>query len=175
MITSCEGSGRANICTVAWIGTACTKPPILSISLRPATHSYTLIRDSGEFVVNVPSLKEARVTDYCGVVSGRDVDKFKETGLTAGKALVVKPPIIMECPLNIECKVRQMLDLGSHMMFLAEVVAVQVSDSLMTKSGRLALEKAGLLAYVHGHYYTLGDKLGHFGYSVRKRDRKTGR
>lgn len=174
MVTSCNADGKPNICTVAWTGTICSDPPMLSISLRPATHSHSLIRDSGEFVVNVPSISEMWATDYCGVVSGRDVDKFKEAHLTPGKSLKVKPPIIMECPLNIECKVRQTINLGSHTMFIAEVLAVQASENLMTKSGRLALENAGIFAYAHGHYYALGSQLGHFGFSVRKKKKQKG-
>ncbi|MCR4427152.1 MAG: flavin reductase family protein [Firmicutes bacterium] len=169
MVTcQCEDS-KPNIVTVAWIGTICSDPPMLSISVRPERHSHRLITESGEFVVNVPTLDLTRATDYCGVVSGKEVDKFERTGLTAAPAVVVRPPVIQECPLNIECRVARTLDLGSHTMFLAEVVAVQAEASLMTAEGRLAFERAGLIAYAHGHYYALGKTLGHFGYSVRKR------
>ncbi len=171
VLVSCGGTkpGEApNLITIAWAGTVCSEPPMLSISVRPERHSYDLIRTSGEFVVNVPSVRQARVTDWCGVVSGRDEDKFAKSGLTPGKALVVRPPIVQECPLNIECKVRQTLKLGSHVMFVAEVVAIQASRELMTRSNRLALENAGLIAYAHGHYYVLGRQIDHFGFSVRK-------
>jgi len=169
LVTSAGKDGRPNVATVAWAGTVCSEPPMLSISLRKATYSYGLILDSREFVVNVPTPKLIRATDYCGVVSGRDVDKFAQTGLTAGPASTVKAPVIMECPINIECTVRQVLELGLHTMFVAEVTAVQVSEHLVTPTGRFALEKEGLAAYSHGGYYALGKKLGHFGYSVRKR------
>ena len=171
MVTSVAKDGRPNIMTVAWTGTVCSEPPMLSISLRKATYSYGLIMESREFVVNIPSVRLIRTTDYCGVVSGRDVDKFSATGLTAGPSTAVKPPVIMECPINIECSVRQVLELGLHTMFVAEVMAVQVSEHLVSPSGRLALEKEGLAAYSHGGYYALGKKLGHFGYSVRKQEK----
>ncbi len=172
VLVSCGGTRpdeKPNLITIAWAGTVCSEPPMLSISVRPDRHSYELIRQSGEFVVNVPSVQQAWATDWCGVVSGRDEDKFAKTGLTPGKALQVRPPIVQECPLNIECKVRQTLELGSHVMFVAEVVGIQVSQSLMTPLNRLALETAGLLAFAHGHYYVLGRQLGHFGFSVRKK------
>lgn len=178
VLVSCGGTQpgeRPNLITIAWAGTVCSEPPMLSISVRPERHSYELIRASGEFVVNVPSERLASATDWCGVVSGRDEDKFAKTGLTPGRALVVNTPIVVECPLNIECKVRQTLVLGSHVMFVAEVVGVQVSPSLMTPLNRVALEKAGLLAYAHGHYYVLGRQLGHFGFSVRKKPAETPR
>lgn len=171
VMVSCGGTKPGetpNLITIAWAGTVCSEPPMLSISVRPERHSYDLIRASGEFVVNVPSVRQARATDWCGVVSGRDENKFTKTGLTPGKALVVRPPIVQECPLNIECKVRQTLKLGSHVMFVAEVVAIQASQELMTRTNRLALENAGLIAYAHGHYYVLGRQIDHFGFSVRK-------
>lgn len=169
MITSADKSGKPNICTVAWTGTVCTDPPMLSISLRKERYSHSLISASREFVVNVPSVKEIRLTDYCGVVSGRDVDKFEKTGLTPAPSSAVKTPLILECPVNLECKVKKTLELGSHTMFVALVVAVQVNADLLTSSGRLALEKAGLAAFIHGGYYEIGKKLGFFGYSVQKK------
>jgi flavin reductase (DIM6/NTAB) family NADH-FMN oxidoreductase RutF len=168
MLTCQPEAGPPNIITVAWIGTVCTHPPMLSVSLMPSRYSYPIIRQTGEFVVNIPSADEARATDQCGVLSGRDVDKFLKTGLTSAPSKEVRPPVIAECPINIECRVRQHIDLGSHTLFLAEILAVQVSSRLITASGRLALEKAKLIAYSHGHYYTLGKELGHFGFSVRK-------
>ncbi len=172
VLVSCGGTKpgeRPNLITIAWAGTVCSEPPMLSISVRPERHSYRLIEESGEFVVNVPSERQAWATDWCGVVSGRDEDKFAKTGLTPGKALHLRTPIVQECPLNIECKVRRKLELGSHVMFVAEVVGIQVSQPLMTPLNRLALEKAGLLAYAHGHYYVLGRQIDHFGFSVRKK------
>lgn len=175
MVTSVDAQGRPNICTVAWTGTVCTDPPMLSISLRPATLSHQLIRASGEFVVNVPSVHLVKATDFCGVASGRDVDKFEKTGLTSGPAATVRAPLILEAPINLECKTRKTLELGSHTMFLAEITAVQVKASLLTPSGRLALEKDGLAAFAHGGYYALGKKIGFFGFSVQKKRTKTTR
>lgn len=170
MVTSQDAEKRrTNICTVAWTGTVCTDPPMLSISLRKERHSHALISESREFVVNVPSVQQVRMTDYCGVVSGRDVDKFKETGLTAVPASKVKTFLILECPVNLECRVKKTLELGSHTMFVAEVLAVQVNENLLNSSGRLALEKAGLATFIHGSYYSIGKKLGFFGYSIQKK------
>ncbi len=170
LLVSCGGTPewKPNLLTVAWAGNVCSDPPLLSISVRPERYSYAIIEATGEFVVNVPSLREARAVDWCGVVSGREADKFAATGLTPAPALQVLAPIVRECPLNIECRVRQSLPLGSHVLFLAEVVAVQVSTALIDAQGKLCLEKAGLLAFAHGEYFTLGRRLGHFGYSVRK-------
>jgi len=171
VLVSCGGSDgcKPNLITIAWAGTVCTNPPMLSISIRPERHSYDIIKQTGEFVVNLPAVKQVKATDWCGVVSGRDHDKFKKTGLTPAPALEVQCPIVLECPVNIECKVRQTLKLGSHVMFIAEVVAVQVSENLIDAKGKLLLEQAGLIAYVHGAYVALGDYLGHFGFSVRKK------
>lgn len=171
VLVSCGGTKewKPNLITIAWAGTVCTNPPMLSISIRPERHSYDIIKKTGEFVVNLPTVKEAKVTDWCGVVSGRDHDKFEKTGLTSAPALQVSCPIVQECPVNIECRVTQTLELGSHVMFLAEVVAVQVSDTLIDAKNKLCLEKAGLIAYVHGAYFELGRYLGHFGFSVRKK------
>ncbi len=172
MVTCVGHAGRPNILTVAWTGIVCTDPPMLSISVRPDRYSYDLIQETGEFVVNVPSLREVRATDLCGVISGREEDKFERAGLTPAPASVVSAPLIRECPVNLECRVTQTLALGSHTMFLAEIVATQVSKSLMTETGRLALEKAGLAVFAHGHYFSLGKHLGHFGFSVRKKKKR---
>jgi flavin reductase (DIM6/NTAB) family NADH-FMN oxidoreductase RutF len=144
---------------------------MLSISVRPERYSFEIIRTTREFVVNVPSQKQARAVDWCGVVSGRSEDKFAGAGLTPAPALKVRPPIVLECPLNIECRVKESLELGSHTMFVAEVVAVQVSSDLVDGKGRLRLEKCGLLAFAHGEYFVLGRRIGKFGFSVRKRSR----
>ena len=170
MITTADAEGRGNIATVAWAGTVCSEPPMLSISLRPERYTYELLKASGEFVVNVPAAHQVRWVDYCGVVSGRDVDKFARTGLTAGACREVGCPLILECPLNLECKVQQEVELCTHTMFLAAIVAVQVSSRFVTASGRLALENAGLAAYAHGAYYMLGKRIGHFGFSVKRRE-----
>ena len=166
---------RPNLITIAWTGSICSEPPMLSISVRPERYSYNIIRATGEFVVNVPSLRQAKATDWCGMVSGRNVDKFNNTGLTPVPALKVQCPIVLECPLNIECRVQEALKLGSHTMFTAEVVAVQVTSSLLNTKGRLCLERAGLLAFAHGQYFALGRIIGRFGFSVKKRRRKNRR
>lgn len=173
VLVSCGGAGewKPNLITIAWTGNVCSEPPMVSISVRPERHSFEIIRTMREFVINVPSLKQARAVDWCGVVSGRNEDKFAATGLTPASALKVRPPIVLECPLNIECRVRESLALGSHTMFVAEVVAVQVSAELLDSNGRLRLEREGLLAFAHGEYFALGRRVGKFGFSVRKRIR----
>ncbi|MGB5424715.1 MAG: flavin reductase family protein [Desulfobacterales bacterium] len=177
VLVSCGGTQewKPNLITIAWIGSICSEPPMLSISVRPERYSYNIIRATGEFVVNVPSLRQAKATDWCGMVSGRNVDKFNNTGLTPVPALKVQCPIVLECPLNIECRVQEALKLGSHTMFAAEVVAVQVTSSLLNTKGRLCLERAGLLAFAHGQYFVLGRIIGRFGFSVKKRRRKNRR
>jgi flavin reductase (DIM6/NTAB) family NADH-FMN oxidoreductase RutF len=174
VLVSCGGTRgwNPNLITIAWIGSVCSDPPMLSISVRPDRYSHGLIKATGEFVVNVPSLDLAKAVDWCGVVSGRETDKFAGTGLSAAPALKVGCPIVRECPLNIECRVRRSLPLGSHTLFLAEVTAVQVDASLVDSRGRLNLQKAGLMAFAHGHYFALGRHIGHFGFSVRKRKKR---
>jgi flavin reductase (DIM6/NTAB) family NADH-FMN oxidoreductase RutF len=169
MVSCADKDGRANIVTVAWAGTVCSDPPMLSISLRKERFSHGIIKRSRQFVVNIPSIDQLRATDTCGVISGRDEDKFERTKLTAAPASAVEAPIIADCPVNIECGVRQILELGSHTMFIAEIKAVQVSEEVMTPRGRLALEFANLVAYAHGDYYQLGRKVGYFGFTVRKK------
>lgn len=175
VLVSCGGIGswKPNLITIAWIGNVCSDPPMLSISVRPDRYSHDIIKATGEFAVNVPSLDLSRTVDWCGVVSGRDTDKFAGAGLTPAPALKVGCPIVRECPLNIECRVRRSLPLGSHTLFLAEVVTVQVSSSLVDSRGRLDLQKAGLMAFAHGHYFALGRHIGHFGFSVRKRKKRS--
>ena len=169
MVSLADRDGRPNIITLAWVGTVCTNPPMVSISVRPERYSYPILKETGEFVINLTTKELAFATDYCGVKSGRDVDKFKEMGLTPIPASEVKAPMIKESPVNIECKVRQILPLGSHDMFLADVVAVHADEKYMDENGKFSLEKADPIAYSHGTYYTLGEKLGTFGYSVKKR------
>jgi flavin reductase (DIM6/NTAB) family NADH-FMN oxidoreductase RutF len=171
VLVSCGGAGgwKPNLITIAWTGNVCSDPPMLSISVRPERYSYDIIKTTKEFVVNVPSLRQARAVDWCGVVSGRGEDKFAASGLTPSPALKVDCPIVAECPLNIECRVRESLSLGSHTLFVAEVIAVQVSSALIDAGGRLRLEKGGLLAFAHGQYFALGRCIGRFGFSVRKR------
>mgnify|MGYP000441111243 FL=1 len=169
MVSVTDGKGQDDIITVAWTGTICTNPPMAYISVRPERFSYHMIKETGEFVINLTTKELAFATDYCGVKSGRDVDKFKEMGLTPIPASEVKAPMIKESPVNIECKVRQILPLGSHDMFLAEILAVDVEERLLDEAGKLHLEKAGLMAYSHGEYFAMGKKIGSFGYSVRKK------
>lgn len=173
MVSTADTKGNDNIITVAWTGTVCTNPAMLYISVRPERYSYHLLRESGEFVVNLTTEKLAKATDWCGVRSGRDFDKWKEMHLTRGKAeKLTYAPIIQESPVNIECKVTEVQELGSHQMFLAKVEAVQVDESYMNETGKFELNDTQLLAYSHGEYYTLGKKLGTFGYSVRKKKKK---
>lgn len=176
MVSCASAAGEKNIVTVAWAGTVCTNPPMLSISLRPERHSYGLIRESGEFVVNLVTRRLARACDWCGVRSGRDFDKWAECGLTPASAAKLElAPAIVESPVSIECRVRDVLELGSHHLFLADVAAVQVEESLLDERGRLDLGRAGLVAYSHGEYLELGRRLGSFGYSVRKRPERGAR
>lgn len=159
-----------NLITVAWAGIVCSAPPMLSISVRPERFSYQALVETREFTVNVPLASQAAIVDWCGVVSGRDHDKFAEKSLTPLRGSQVAAPLVEECPLNLECKVREIIKLGSHDLFLAEIVAVQVSEEYLTKTGRLDLEhNGGVLGYAHGHYFQLGKCLGHFGFSVRKK------
>lgn len=163
------GATPYNLITVAWAGTVCSKPPMLSVAIRPERHSHGIIRAAGVFTVNLPTAAMAAAVDYCGVASGREHDKFAECGLTPVVGSQVAAPVIAECPLALECRTTQVLELGSHHLFLAEIVAVQAAAAFLEPDGRFDLERAGLLAYVHGHYYNLGRCLGHFGYSVRKK------
>lgn len=170
MVSCANEAGERDIVTVAWAGTVCTNPPMLSISLRPERHSYHIIRESGEFVVNLVTSRLQRACDWCGVRSGRDYDKWEECRLTAAPASALElAPAIAESPVNIECRVRDVLELGSHHLFLADVLAVQVEESLLDARGKLDLARANLTAYSHGEYFELGRRLGSFGYSVRKR------
>lgn len=170
MVSIGDKQGKTNIITIAWTGTICTNPAMLYISVRPERYSYSMMKETGEFVVNLTTEALAKATDYCGVRSGKDVDKWKETGLTPGQAHVLTyAPIIEECPVNIECKVTEIKELGSHHMFIAEVVSVQVSDEYMDETGKFCLHETGLMAYSHGEYRSLGKQIGTFGYSVKKK------
>ncbi len=170
VMVSCGREGeKPNIVTVAWTGTICSDPAMVSISVRPERYSYDMIKETGEFVINLTTRELTRATDWCGVKSGRDVDKFREMGLTAQKACHLDhAPIIAESPVNLECKVRDIQELGSHHMFIAEVVGVQVSGDYMDESGKFDLNSTDLVAYSHGEYFVLGEKIGKFGYSVKK-------
>ncbi len=168
-LVSCGSLDNPNVLTIAWTGILCTHPPITYISVRPERYSYELIRSSGEFVINLATEELVREVDLCGVKSGRNTDKLALTKLTPMPAVEVSAPIIAQCPVNIECKVREIIPLGSHDMFMADIVKLDVSKELIDDNGRLALEKAGLLAYAHGDYFSLGKRLGGFGFSVRKK------
>ena len=172
MVSVTDGKGKDNIITVAWAGTVCTNPPMVSISVRPERFSYQMIRDTGEFVINLTTEELAFATDYCGVKSGKDVDKFRETGLTREKADIVKAPMIKESPVSIECKVKEIRELGSHHMFIAEVAAVHADEKYMDENNRFDLNKAKPLVYSHGEYMGTGKKIGTFGYSVKKNPKK---
>ena len=169
MVTVADKAGRDNIITVAWTGTICTNPPMAYISVRPERFSYQMIAQTGEFVINLTTRELTYATDYCGVKSGRDIDKFAALHLTRQKASKVAPPLIGESPVNMVCRVTQCIELGSHHMFLAEVVAVHASEAYMDKSGKFHLEQAEPIIYSHGAYYGLNDILGTFGYSVKKK------
>lgn len=173
VMVSCGRPGeKPNIITVAWCGTVCTNPAMVSISVRPERYSYDILRETGEFVINLTTGDLTRAADYCGVRSGRNEDKFAEAHLSPRESKEVACPGIAESPVNIECRVREVLELGSHHMFLAEVVNVSVDESLLDEKGTLRLERADLTAYSHGTYYHLGDAIGTFGYSVKKSPKK---
>jgi len=169
MVSCADKEGNKNIVTIAWAGTICSDPAMVSISVRPERHSYKMIRETGEFVINLTTKDLTYATDWCGVKSGRDVDKFTEMKLTAAKADSLQyAPIIDESPVNLECKVKQVLELGSHHMFVAEITGVQISEKHMNENGKFELNQTGLVAYSHGEYFVLGEKIGKFGYSVKK-------
>ena len=172
-LVTCRDGEKENVFTVAWTGILNTQPPITYISVRPERYSYAMIASSGEFVINLATQELVRAVDLCGVKSGRNLDKFELTGLTTEKARKVGAPIIVQSPVNIECKVRDIVKLGTHDMFIADIVALDIANELIDDKGRLALEKAGLIAYSHGEYFELGRKLGTFGYSVRKKKKKS--
>lgn len=169
VLVSCGSMEAANLITIGWTGTICTQPSMVSISVRPERYSYQLIKDSGEFVINLPTRKLVRAVDWCGVKSGRDYDKFAEMKLTPLPASTVSCPILEESPVNLECQVTQVIPLGSHDLFLAKVTAVDVDEALLDEKGKLCLERADLIVYSHGEYFSLGKQLGTFGYSVRKK------
>lgn len=172
MVTVSDGQGNDNIITIAWAGTINSDPAMVSISVRKSRYSHELLMKNKEFVINLVTKDLAYAMDYCGVKSGRDIDKFAAMKLTKGKANTVNVPIIEESPLCIECKVKDIIELGSHDMFLAEVTAVLADEKYMDESGRFDLNSSDLIAYSHGQYYTLGKNIGKFGYSVQKKVKK---
>ena len=165
-----DGSCRNpyNLITIGWCGMACSDPPQLTIGVRPERFSFGLIRRTGEFTINLPSADLAETLDYCGVVSGKATDKFKERSLTPVPGANVKAPIVAECPIALECRVNQTLELGSHWLFIADILAVRVDPELVDDNGKLDMEKANLITYAHGCYYEVGPFLGRFGYSIKK-------
>lgn len=169
MVSCKKGDDRADIVTIAWAGTVCSDPAMVSISVRPERFSHDIIEQSGEFVINLVNEKLTYACDWCGVRSGRDHDKFKEMKLTEYKSDFMEAPAISESPVNIYCKVVKTERLGSHDLFIAEVVGVTVDDSYMDENGKFDLAATGLMAYSHGEYFSLGEKLGKFGYSVKKK------
>ena len=170
VMVSCNRPGETpNIITVAWAGTICSDPAMVSISVRKERYSHSIIEETGEFVINLVTKDLVKATDFCGVRSGRDMDKFKETGLTAEASEKVGAMRIAESPVNIECVVKEVKELGSHDMFIAEVVNVAINDEFMDEKGAFHLNDTDLVAYSHGEYFNLGEKLGKFGYSVQKK------
>jgi flavin reductase (DIM6/NTAB) family NADH-FMN oxidoreductase RutF len=163
LVTCVDKAGKPNIITLAWAGMVCSEPPTLSISIRPQRYSYGLIKESGEFVVNIPSSDIMRQTDICGTVSGKDKDKFALTKLTPEKAKTVRPPLIKECPVSLECKVKQTLTLGTHEVFMGEIVAVHIDESVMTPSGGIDYTKAKPFTFNRSEYWSLKEKIGFYG------------
>ena len=169
LVSVADKAGNSNLITIAWTGTVCSAPPMVSISVKPERYSYHMIEETGEFVINLTTEKLAFATDYCGVKSGKDVDKWKKMHLTPIPGDMVKVPMVKESPVNLECKVVEKKELGSHHMFLAEVVAVHVDETYMDEKGRFHLNKAKPLVYSHGRYLSTGKEIGFFGYSVQKK------
>lgn len=173
LVTVGDKPENYNIITIAWTGTICSDPPMLYISVRPGRHSYQILKESGEFVINLSTKELAFATDWCGVRSGRKYNKFEEMNLSPGESVKVKAPTIEEAPVNIECKVTEVKKLGTHDMFIAEVVNVQVDDRYINEeTGAFELQKSGLIAYSHGNYFEIGKKIGKFGFSVEKKKKK---
>ena len=176
VMVSCQRPGeKPNIITIAWAGTVCSSPAMVSISVRKERYSYDILKETGEFVINLVTKDLVRAADFCGVRSGRDVNKFQEMHLTEQPSQTIQSPGIEESPVNIECKVTEVKPLGSHDLFLAEVTNVTIDDRYMNENGKFELNQSGLVAYSHGEYYGLGERVGSFGYSVRKKKDTCGR
>ena len=174
VMVSCGDMEKSNVVTVAWTGILNTIPPKTYISLRPSRYSYEIIKEKGEFVINLTTAELVRTADSCGVYTGRKVDKFAKYGLTKAEAFEVSAPVIGESPLSLECRVTDIVPLGSHDMFIADVVAVDVDESLLDKEGKLHLDRAHLAAFAHGEYFELGRRIGTFGFSVKKKKKPQG-
>lgn len=171
MVTCVDREDKPNIITIAWAGTINSKPPMVSISIRKERYSYTLIKEKGQFAINLTTRKLAFATDFCGVKSGRDINKFEALKLTPEKASMIEVPLIKESPVNIECVVKNIIELGSHDLFIAEIVAVNIDEKLLDIDGKLCMDRADLICYSHGEYWTLDKSLGYFGYSVTKKQK----
>ena len=172
LVSVADSAGNDNLITIAWTGTVCSDPAMTYISVRKERYSHHMLKENKEFVINLVSKEICRAADFCGVRSGRDLDKFEATGLTREKASTVNVPLVKESPVNIECKVKEVKELGSHDMFIAEVVGVTIDNQYMDDRGRFNLNASGLVCYSHGEYFELGKKLGSFGYSVKKNIKK---
>lgn len=169
VMVSCGTTEKANVFTAAWTGILCTRPAVTYISVRPSRYSYGIIKETGEFAINLTTSKMVRETDFCGMKSGRDMDKIKKCGLHTAPSFRINAPIISESPLSLECKVKDIIPLGSHDMFIADIIAVNADGRYIDSKGKINLQQAGLMAYSHGEYFSLGRKLGSFGYSAAKR------
>ncbi|MBC8062681.1 MAG: flavin reductase family protein [Clostridiaceae bacterium] len=173
LITCKNQEGKVNVFTVGWIGTACTKPPLITVSIRPSRLSYEYIKQNGEFVINLPTKAQVRAVDYCGVKSGRTNDKITESGFLLEDSTQISVPMIKQCPVAMECRVKSITPLGTHDLFLAEVLAVHVENNLIDAKGKIHLEKADLISYSHGEYFPIETKaIGTFGFSVKKTNKK---
>ena len=173
LITVADKAGTPNIFTVAWTGTVCSDPPMVTISVRPERYSHHIIEETQEFVINLTTRKLAYATDYCGVKSGKDTDKIKDMNLHLIPGEKVNAPLLLESPVNLECRVKDTMCLGTHDMYLSEVAAVHADEAFMDEKGRFLLDRAEPIAYSHGGYYLLGERLGTFGYSVKKGSTKS--
>lgn len=171
VLVTCGTIEKANALTIAWTGIINTIPPMTYISVRPERHSYPIIKETGEFVINLTTSAMARETDFCGVRSGREMNKIEKCKLTLTEGKTVSAPVIEQSPLSLECKVREIKELGSHHMFIAEITGIQAEERYMDSKGKLNLQQSGLMAYSHGEYFALGRKLGDFGFSVRKKSK----
>jgi flavin reductase (DIM6/NTAB) family NADH-FMN oxidoreductase RutF len=167
-LVSCGDSNKANIITIAWCGVVCSKPPMISISVRPSRHSHKIITQNKDFAVNIPREDQLEKVDRCGIVSGSSIDKFKACNFTMAPSSKIRSPIIKECPVNIECKVVKSLPLGAHDMFIGEVVAVHEDEDVLGKNGGIDFKKAGPIVYNRGEYWNLGAKIGYYGFSSKK-------
>lgn len=173
VMVTCKDESIDNIITIAWAGTVCTDPAMVSISMRKSRYSYEIIKKTKEFIINLPGKELAFAVDFSGVRSGKNIDKFKHLNLTKKLGNKVNVNMIEECPVNIECKLKEIVQLGSHDMFLAEVLAVNVDENLLDKTNKLNLDKGNLMCYSHGEYFSLSKPLGRFGFSVKKPNKKS--